>query len=136
MMRKYSCVRATKLWPLASFFEIKYMAAPNAFIIFTQNYPEWCKYEGRRRKFLQLLCQELALTNVKTGGTNCQGKQKPTLEAIRLFLAENGERIEASHRNAVGSSKLCQIYSRKEDRKSRIKCSNVAHLCVIHIGEK
>ncbi|KAL3282312.1 hypothetical protein HHI36_005501 [Cryptolaemus montrouzieri] len=111
------------------------MAPLKALIIFTQKYPEWCKDEGMRRKFHQLLRQELA-PNVKSREPNCQDMQKPTLEAIRLSLVENGERVEASHRNVVSSSNRCQFCRRKEDRQSRIKCSKCnAPVCNLHRRE-
>lgn len=78
MTREYSCVRATKRWPLRIFFEIIDMAALNAFIIFSQKFPDWCRDKGRRRKFLQTLCQELALPNVKNRERNCRGMSRQT----------------------------------------------------------
>ncbi|KAL3279162.1 hypothetical protein HHI36_016676 [Cryptolaemus montrouzieri] len=92
------------------------MAALNAFIIFTKKYPEWFKDK------------ELELPNVKTRGTNCQGMQKPTKEAIRIFLAENEERVEASYGNVVGSNNRCKFCPRKKMGYQESNAPNIGQL--------
>ncbi|KAJ8929105.1 hypothetical protein NQ314_018219 [Rhamnusium bicolor] len=54
MMREYFCVRATRRWPLIFFLNHRHGNTKRLYNIFPKI--SWCRNNGKRRKFLQILC--------------------------------------------------------------------------------
>lgn len=117
-VKTYKAQRTTRRWPVAIFMNLLGVAAYNSYVVWRAKHPEWeSKSSHRRRLYIIELGKALVLPHIRQ--RNRINLQRPIQHAIQLVLQEEAEAIEPVETLSQGRCFLC---SRKNDRKSRIRC--------------
>ena len=117
MTRGYSCVRGTRRWPFRIFMEMIDIAALNAYILYTQRFPEWQKNNRSRRKvFLTELAFGLCQENMEQRIRNPYGLQPDIKEALKTC----GFEFQPNSDVAVSSSELATSHRCQDCRRDKI----------------
>ncbi|KAK9747273.1 Transposase IS4 [Popillia japonica] len=123
MTREYTCVRSTRRWPFRLFMEILDTAALNAFIIYTEKYPDFVKNSRSKRKvFLRELSIGLAKNQVARRQQGSKvGLQKPVQYAINLLCPQQLE--ETPTTSNTNTPPRCNFCPRSLDKKTKFFCT-------------
>ena len=134
MTLSYSCSRPTRRWPFKVFMDMVDMAALNAYVIWTQRYPEWRKNDRSIRQcFLRQLSIQLANKNVVS--RKQQSTNLPTHLKRGFDMFETSEMTEASFLEKLEFDRLqnrnrCFYCPRNKDKKTNVTCVCCRkHLC-------
>lgn len=138
MTRQYSCVRTTNRWPYRIFMEMLDIAALNAYILWSEKYPDWYRDVTRKRKrFLQELMLMLAKPHIEERARSPTGLH---LNVVRAIEAVGVEVKKTTHPNVgreesskMVTGKRCTVCPRNEDRETRFMCITCKKpVCQIH----
>ncbi|KRZ66478.1 hypothetical protein T10_4923 [Trichinella papuae] len=104
MVRKYSCCRNTKRWPLLLFMNMLYAATVNALVIFMTKFPTFYGNKNQRRHlFFKDFGMQLVRPFIECRASgNFSGIQKNIQRCILMVLGE--ENVLKKTRNEAASS--------------------------------
>ncbi|KAF4519246.1 hypothetical protein B566_EDAN002134 [Ephemera danica] len=87
MVRRYSCKRGTRRWPLTAFYTLLDIICLNAYTIFLLNKTNWkSQKSNRRRIFLRELGEMLIRGNVEARAQNINGLKRNVVHAMEQVL--------------------------------------------------
>ena len=87
LVREYRCLRTSRRWPLALFFDFIDIAGHNAFCAWSDHEPNYNVGKShRRRLFLMQLAEDTVKPLIDGRARNPVGIQVPFLAAIRIFV--------------------------------------------------
>lgn len=123
-VRKYSCKRRTRRWPMALFYNILDIAAFNSFVIFRNLHPGWhLRKPYRRRLFLITLARQLA--GIEGEDSQLRRTDRPIRRTATVSATGDDEPAAKKSR--------CSLCGWRQDRKTRTKCSSCqTHVCNEH----
>ena len=138
LVREYRCLRTSRRWPLALFFDLIDIAGHNAFCAWLAHEPDYNVGKShRRRLFLMQLAEDMVKPLIEGRAANPVGLQEPILAAIRIFVPvehRTARHVRPQDNKAVGR---CAICGRGQDRKSRAKCDRCKNfICKEHSEKK
>lgn len=120
LVREYRCLRTSRRWPLALFFDFIDIAGYNAFCAWSDHEPNY-NIGKSHRLFLMQLAEDLMKPLIDARARNPVGIQEPILAAINMFVPVEhrvARHIRAKENKAIGR---CAICARGQDRKNLYK---------------
>ena len=137
LVREYRCLRTSRRWPLALFFDID-IAGHNAFCAWSDRDPNYNVGKShRRRLFLMQLAEDMVKPLIDERARNPVGIQEPILADIRMFVPVEHRVVRHIRLQENKSIGRCAVYAPGQDRKSRSKydiCNNF--ICREHSEKK
>jgi hypothetical protein len=111
--------------------EILDMAALNAFVIYTEKYPDFMKYyRSKRKEFLRELSTGLVKNQVTKRKQSKIGLQKPVQYAMNLFCPHQLE--EMSTTSNINTPRRCNFCPSSLDKKKQIFAHNLWEGCLCY----
>ena len=138
LVREYRCLRTSRRWPLALFFDFIDIASHNAFCAWSDHEPNYNVGKSHRcRLFLMQLAEDMAKPLIDGRARNPVGIQEPILADISMSIPV--EHRIARHIRPQENKTIarCAVCARGRNRKSRSKydiCNNF--ICREHSEKK
>lgn len=119
MVSTYTCKRQSKRWPMTFFFNMIDVAALNAYIVFTQEHPNYnTGTTHKRRLFLKDLAKELVMPHMQRRSTNPNLRQS-VRECMKSFIDIS---VPQTVQISATKRKRCSVCPSNIDRKSTMIC--------------
>jgi hypothetical protein len=150
MCRSYTCKPGTRRWPMCVFFALVDIAALYGYMIWTKLHADWLPtttpQQGKRKKFLKTLGQELCIEVVRKRsaevGPLLPMNIKTAMEAVLGRQLSGTEPVESPPEEAGGRCFLClqgvagqSSKRRKNSLNSRVRtrcCQCSRRVCKQH----
>ena len=120
LVREYRCLRTSRRWPLALFFDFINIASHNAFCAWSDHEPNYNVGKSHRcRLFLMQLAEDMAKPLIDGRARNPVGIQEPILADVSMSIPVEhriARHIRPQENKTIGT---CAVCARGRNRKSR-----------------
>ena len=138
LVREYRCLRTSRRWPPALFFDLIDIAGHNAFCAWSDHEPNYNVGKShRRRLFLMQLSDDTMKPLIDGRARNPIGIQVPILADMRMVVPVEHRIARHIRPQENKTIERCAVYARGQDRNSRSKCDSCNNfICREHSEKK